>query len=78
MFQTKVVEKLETHIVCSKTFFLNRAVYEVMWKNIVHRGRPQMTTWFMHITCWIPKATNTHTQVCNTHCLSTAKMVARA
>ena len=21
-------------------------------------GRPQMTTWSMHIACWLPKATN--------------------
>jgi hypothetical protein len=63
MFQTKVVDKLETHTVCSITFFFNRAVYEIMWKNIVERRRPQMTTWFMRIACWIPKATNTRTQV---------------
>jgi hypothetical protein len=36
MFQTKVVEKIKTHILCSVTFFFeNRAVYEIMWKNIV-------------------------------------------
>ena len=33
-----------------------------MWKNIVQRGRPQMTIWRMSIACWIPKATNTHSQ----------------
>jgi hypothetical protein len=33
-----------------------------MWKNIVERGRPQMTIWRIHIACWIPKATNTHSQ----------------
>ena len=45
MFQTKVVEKIKTHILCSVTFlfFENRAVYEIMWKNIVERGRPQLT-----------------------------------
>ena len=43
-------------------FFLNCAVYEIMWKNIAERGRPQMTTWRMRIACWIPKATNTYTQ----------------
>jgi len=32
-----------------------------MWKNIVERGRPQMTIWHMRIACWIPKATNTQT-----------------
>jgi hypothetical protein len=24
--------------------------------------RPQMTKWRMRISCWIPKATNTHTE----------------
>jgi hypothetical protein len=33
-----------------------------MWKNIVERGRPQMTIWRMRIACGIPKATNTHSQ----------------
>ena len=31
-----------------------------MWKNIVERGRLQMTIWRMRIAFWIPKATNTH------------------
>jgi hypothetical protein len=49
MFQTKVVEKIKTHSLCSGTcvcvcvcVFLNRAVYEVMWKNIVEPERPRM------------------------------------
>ena len=33
-----------------------------MWKNIVERGRPQMTVWRMRIACWIPKATDAHTE----------------
>jgi len=38
IFQTKVVAKIKTHIVCSKKFFSeNRAVYEIMWKNIDHQ-----------------------------------------
>ena len=65
-FQTKYVEKIKTHILCSiRVFFFlfffflfeNRAVYETMWKNILERGRP---IWCMRIACWIPKATNTH------------------
>jgi len=32
-------------------FFENRAVYEIMWKNIVERGRLQMTIWRMRIAC---------------------------
>jgi len=63
MFQTKVVQKLK-HVIFNNGFFLkNRGIYEIMWKNIVERGRPQMTIWRMHIACWIPKATNTHTQI---------------
>jgi hypothetical protein len=33
-----------------------------MWKNIVERGRPQMTIWRMRTACWIPKATDTHSE----------------
>jgi len=46
----------------SETFFFeNRTIHEKMWKNIVEPGRPQITVWRLRITCWIPKATNTHT-----------------
>jgi hypothetical protein len=34
-----------------------------MWKNIVERGRQQMTIWRMRIACWVPKATNSHTHI---------------
>ena len=60
MFQTKVVEKLETQISCSIIFSRNRDVYE-MGKNIVERGMPQTTIWRMRIACFVPKATNRHT-----------------
>ena len=64
IFQIKVVEKIKTRILCSVTFFFeNHAVYEMMWKNTVERGRLQMTIWRMRLACWIPKATNTRTQV---------------
>jgi len=63
MFQIKVVEKLKTHILYSITFFENRAVFELPWQNTVELGRSQMTIWRMRIACWIPKATNTRTQV---------------
>jgi hypothetical protein len=42
MFQTKVVEKIKTHILSSVTFSENRAVYEIMWENMVQTDRPQM------------------------------------
>jgi len=40
----------------------NRALYEIMWKNTLEPGRLQMTILCMRIACWIPKATNTHSQ----------------
>jgi hypothetical protein len=39
-----------------------RVVYEIMWKNTVLPVRPQTTLWCMSNACWIPKATNTHSQ----------------
>jgi hypothetical protein len=62
IFRTKVVEKLETYILCSVTFFENRAEYEIMLKNIVEPDRPQMTIWRKSIACWITKATNKHSE----------------
>jgi hypothetical protein len=32
MFQVKVVEKIETHILNQKLLFQNRAICEKMWK----------------------------------------------
>jgi hypothetical protein len=40
----------------------NEAVYEIIRKNIVEPGRPQMTIERMRIACRIPKATNTHSE----------------
>jgi hypothetical protein len=42
MFRTKIVEIIETHVLCSTTFFFffkNRAIYEIMWKNTVDPGQ---------------------------------------
>jgi hypothetical protein len=61
MLQTKLVEKLETHILCSIFFFENRAVYEILGGNFTERGRPHLTIWCTRIACWVRKATNTHT-----------------
>jgi hypothetical protein len=55
MFRTKIVEKSKSNL-----FLKKYSVFEIMWKNIVQPGRPQMTIWCMRIACWIPKATNTH------------------
>jgi hypothetical protein len=77
MFQIKVVDEVKTHFVLNNIFFLeNPAVYEKMWKNIVERGRPQMTIWRMRIACWTTKATRSLI-LCVTYCFTTATMVAR-
>jgi len=59
-------------------FFLNHAVCEVMWKNMVEPYRSQMTTWWMCIACWVHKSTNTHSEYvvlivfhCNNGCTNT-------
>ena len=81
MFQTKAVEKVKTNILCSK--IQNRAICEIMWKNIVEPDRPQTTTWSIGIACRITKATETHSEYYYYYyyyyyyCFSTAIIVAR-
>jgi hypothetical protein len=58
-------------------FFENRAVYEIMWKNIVEPGRPQMTLWGMRFACWILKATDTQSEYVVLIAFFTATVVAR-
>jgi len=73
----KIVEKIETHILCSIAYFLKLRLYEIMWKNIVEPCRHQMTVCHMHFACWIPKATNTYCDYiillfhCNNGCMNT-------
>jgi hypothetical protein len=42
-FQAKFVEEIKTHILCSKHFSENCAVYEMVWKNMVEPERPHVT-----------------------------------
>ena len=61
MFQTEVVERIKTHILCSGTFFSKIVPFmRKCGENIVERDRSQMTIWRMLISCCIRKATNTH------------------
>jgi len=63
-------ETRKTHFVFNNCF--NRTVYDIMWKNIVEWGSPQMTIWCMHVACWMPKATNTRAvcvSILYVHCL---------
>jgi len=47
-------------------FFENRALFQIMWKNVVEPGRPQTTMWHMLMACLLSKATNRHSE-CVTH-----------
>jgi len=53
-----VAEKIKTHIICSKTFPENGAVYDIMWENMVQPDRPQKC---VQCAYWITKGTDTHT-----------------
>jgi hypothetical protein len=62
MCQTKFVEKIKTHVICSTTIFWNHTFYEIMWKSVVEVDTAQMTIWRMRIACCIHKAINTHSE----------------
>jgi len=49
MFQTKFVEKIKKNTLLSVFFSENSSNYEIVWKNIVEPGRPQMKVWRMRI-----------------------------
>jgi len=77
MFQTKVAEKIKTHILCSVTFSENRAIYETMWENIVERGH----RWEFGVCALHARNLRLQTltlTMCNTFPFSTATMVTRA
>ena len=43
MFQTKVVEKIKTHVLFLINFSENRAAYEIIWGIMVEPDKPQST-----------------------------------
>jgi len=47
------VEIIKTHIYNQYVFSRNRAVYEILRKNMVEPSRPQMKIWRMRIACWL-------------------------
>jgi len=60
MFQTKIVEKIKMHILCSITFFPRKSFH--LWDKVEKHcgaGEATKTMWRFHITCWIRKAKNT-------------------
>ena len=59
MFLAKVVEKIKTHVLLSVTCFRKSCLSRDNVESTVEPDRPQII-WPMHIACWIPNATNTH------------------
>jgi len=59
----KVEERVKTNTFSSRTLSESRAVYEIMWKNMVEPDRPQMTiTYSARPLLAVTKATNTHSE----------------
>jgi hypothetical protein len=58
-----IVEEIKTGILCVWFFFFeNRAFHEIMWENILERGRPQITIWRMRLPCRVINATNAYSE----------------
>jgi len=58
----RCTENQNTFYIQESFFLESRAVYEIMWKNIVQPDTPRMKIRRMHITCWMLKATDTHSE----------------
>jgi hypothetical protein len=61
----------------SNNFFRRCAFYEIMWKNNVDQGRPQMTYRACALHAGYLGYTHTRLRICNTERFSTATMVTR-
>ena len=62
MIRTKVVVKLKTHFMFHNYFRKSPRLRENVKKKLVQPDRLQMEIRRMRITCWIPEATNAHSQ----------------
>jgi hypothetical protein len=63
MFKTDLYRTSQYTLSVKTTFFLRKSrLLAIMWKNVVQSGTQQMTLWLMCIACWVPLATNTHSQ----------------
>jgi hypothetical protein len=81
MFQAKVVENSETHVMCSVNIFPeNCAACEIIWENMGTDGQATDDNMIrrMRIACWVTKATDTRPQYWYAYCFSTTTMVKRS
>ena len=65
MFQTKVVGKISTHILCWNPFIYLYIYNAILWSNVEKYCRARQATEeniikLMHFACFITKATNSH------------------
>jgi hypothetical protein len=75
MFWTKIVDKIKTKRFIFSSFFLKLCY---LWDKVEKhcRSRPQIKICCMHIACWIPESTNTHSEHvlllfhCNSGCMN--------
>ena len=64
--------------VFNSVFPESRAVYEIMWRNMVESDRQQMAIRRMRFLRLMTKDTHTNTlRICNTYCFSTETVVTR-
>jgi len=77
-FHTNLSTNQNTHFKFSNVLFPpeNRAVCEIVWKNMVQPVRPQMTWWRMRIACWMTGCRHALRMV-KIYCFSTATMTMR-
>jgi len=70
-------ERQNTHFVFDDIFSANRSVYGIIGTKYLTEGEVTYgnTIWRMRFACWIPKATNIHSEY-NTYWCSTATIVA--
>jgi hypothetical protein len=66
-FKIRAVKEIKTDILYP-IFFLNRGVYEIMWENMVQRGRSQVTIWRITLHAGLLRLhtythTHTHTHI---------------
>ena len=76
-FQTRIVERIKTYILCSVNVFPeNRAIYQILWKNIAEPDRRQMTIWRMRVFMLDTSGYKHVIRICSTYCFSPTTMVA--
>jgi len=66
MFQTEVVKKTQTYLLCFITIFFPRKSFR-LWENVEIYCKARQVTGeniirHMHFACWIPQAKNTHSE----------------